>query len=107
MRIGAWFSPPEVAAPLALPAPPPEPRKVRVHIEHRGTDTGDMTVQGWLMCERDGYLILERAVILEPGGKRVRMEGWEVPRERVLGVEPLVSVSVPELEEALDVVGIA
>lgn len=75
---------------------PPTPRHVRLHVLHQGAAAGDMTIDGWQIGERGGYLLLERASIVQEDGKLVRLEGHvDVPLERVLLREHVLAMSGP------------
>lgn len=76
----------------------PEPRHVRVHVLHEGRASGDVTVEGFEAAAPAGWVFVDRAVLVLED-QRVRLEGgrFEVPFARVIGVEPLVSVSVHDV----------
>jgi hypothetical protein len=82
------------------PASRREPRHVRLHILHEGTDSKDMTLEGFQTSESRDWVVLERAVILYGDGRRVRVAAAvDVPRARILLREHLVAVALPELPE--------
>lgn len=84
---------------VSKPASVPEPLHVRLHVLHEGTDSGDMTIEGWQVAERSEYLLLERASILHADGRRTTLSGHvDVPRSRVILREHLVAVSAPLLD---------
>ena len=78
-----------------------EPRHVRVHVLHEGSDSGDVTIEGFQTRESRHWVVLERAVLLQDGGqRRTRLQGpVEIPRGRLLLRECLVAVALPELPE--------
>lgn len=78
-----------------------DPPHVRLHVLHEGTDSGDMTIEGWQVATRGGFVWLDRATLLEGDGRRTTLAGRvEVPIGRVLLREHLVAVSSPLLDLA-------
>jgi len=77
-----------------------ELRHVRLHILHEGSQTGDVTLEGFETSERRDWIVLERATLIEHDGSRRRLQGpIDVPRRRVVLREHLVAVALPELPE--------
>lgn len=90
MRLWRWFR------------PLPEPPLVRLHVVHEGTDSGDMTVEGFLVADRQDYLVLTGASIIASDGRRTVLEGQtRVPRGRVVIVQRMASISSPLLDMEL------
>jgi hypothetical protein len=76
----------------------PEPLHVRVFVLREKDE--DMTVEGWQTGAQDGWLMLDRAVILHGDGRRTAITGhYDIPLHRVLGRVRLVSIALPELPE--------
>jgi len=71
---------------------------VRLHILHEGSQTGDVTLEGFETSERRDWIVLERAVLIEHDGARRHLRGpIDIPRGRVILREHLVAVALPEL----------
>lgn len=82
------------------PASRREPKHVRLHLLHEGTDSGDMTIEGFQTRESRQWVVMERAVILHGDGRRTRLAASiDIPRSRLLLREHLVAVALPELPE--------
>ena len=82
------------------PASRREPKHVRLHLLHEGTDSGDITIEGFQTKESKAWIVLDRAVILAADGRRTRLEGAiDIPRARLLLREHLVAVALPELPD--------
>lgn len=77
-----------------------EPQHVRLHVEHSGASTGDVTIEGYLVGGDAEWVWVDRAILVEADGRR-RFEGGrvEVPRRRIVLKEPLTAVALPELPE--------
>jgi hypothetical protein len=92
MRLLRWF----------WPASRREPRHVRLQVLHEGSDTGDMTIEGFQVSESRHWIVLDRPIVIEPDGSRKHLQGSvDIPRHRLLLRERLVAISLPELSVSM------
>jgi len=80
-----------------------EPQHALVTVLHEGVPAGDVTVEGWIVGERAGHLLMDRAriVMSDNTTKPDRAKPGvtlEIPLNRVIMRQPVATMSVTQLD---------